>query len=143
MWPLYLNDNYKCGHCMWSPLYHTKCSYILPTYLSKGVHKNNYVSGVASRCVYQGQLGTSFFTFLFTFCFDILIFSHKRKKREKKANFAATRLATILATRWTGNRLFFMDSPMLQMKYYNKEHMWGRTNEIYLPWPSFLPEPVG
>ena len=33
-----------------------------------------------------------------------------KNKVEKKYIFAAGRLASILATRWTGNRIFFMDS---------------------------------
>ena len=35
----------------------------------------------------------------------------KKTKKVGKNKIAAARLASILATRWTGNRLFFMDSP--------------------------------
>ena len=35
-----------------------------------------------------------------------------------KKKFAAARLATVLAIRWTGNRLFFMDSPILITEAY-------------------------
>ena len=33
-----------------------------------------------------------------------------KKKSGKKKKIAAAQLASILATRWTGNRFFFMDS---------------------------------
>ena len=38
------------------------------------------------------------------------IFLPKKKKGGKKKKIAAARLALILATRWTGNILFFMES---------------------------------
>ena len=34
---------------------------------------------------------------------------HEKKKKSGNFFFAAARLASILATRWTGNRIFFMD----------------------------------
>ena len=50
-----------------------------------------------------------FFSFLRkTFSITILVFSYQKKattKNEKKKDFGAARLATILATRWTGNKL--------------------------------------
>ena len=55
-------------------------------------------------------MGTFFFSFChFTFFWVILIFSYKKKKKEERGNkkeIAAARLATISATRWTGNKLF-------------------------------------
>ena len=45
----------------------------------------------------------SFFIFIFPF-FKKILFSTKKKK---KKDFAAAQLATTLATRWTGNRLFY------------------------------------
>ena len=40
---------------------------------------------------------------------NILFFSYqkKKKKEKKKKDIATARLATISATRWTGNKLFF------------------------------------
>ena len=34
-------------------------------------------------------------------------FSYRKKKKQEKKKFADARLATISATRWTGNKLFF------------------------------------
>ena len=50
-----------------------------------------------------------FLDFLDFFFFgqDFIIFLQKKKKKKKKKDFAAARLATISATRYTGNKLFF------------------------------------
>ena len=73
----------------------------------KAVHKHNYVSGEAAGWIYAVRLGTFFFIFFFFFILFIhTIFLQKKKKK----NSATAQLATILATRWTENRLFFMNS---------------------------------
>ena len=53
----------------------------------------------------KGATGDFFFSFL-----QKKIKFMEEKKKWKKKKFAAARLASILATRWTGNRFFFMDS---------------------------------
>ena len=59
-------------------------------------------------------MGTFFFHFALFFFF-VSRFHHfltkKKKKKKEKKDFAAARLATISATRYTGNRLFFKDGP--------------------------------
>ena len=59
----------------------------------------------------KGRLETFFFiSSLFLFFFHI-IFYYFSQKKTKKNNIAAARLVIILATRWTGNRLFFYGQP--------------------------------
>ena len=43
-------------------------------------------------------------------------------KKKKKKKIAAARLASFLATRWTGNKLFFMDSPA-NPRTFDAEHI--------------------
>ena len=72
----------------------------MATLLTQAVHKNNYVSGIAA-----GWLKKSFFLFLQKKkknCYH----KKKRMKKKEKKEIAASRLALILATRLTGNRLF-------------------------------------
>ena len=47
----------------------------------------------------SGRVG-NFLLVIFT------VFKKQKRKEKRKRDFAATRLATILATRWTGNKLF-------------------------------------
>ena len=67
------------------------------------------------------RLETIFFNFpkkiLFYFFFLKMdnIFMEKKKRVEKEKN-AAARLASILATRWTGNRFVFMDSNVVMIR---------------------------
>ena len=73
----------------------------------QAVHKNNSVSGRLAGWLKKVRLETFF---------SILqkmdnIFMEKKKRVEKK-KIAAARLASILATRWTGNIIFFMNSLM-------------------------------
>ena len=79
---------------------------------TQAVHKNNSVSGRAAGWLKKVRLETSFFSFLQKTFFPPkngqYFPTNKTKKVEKK--IAAARLASILVTRWTGNRLFFMDS---------------------------------
>ena len=63
----------------------------------KATLKKNIVSGPAARCVYNCRMGTFFF----------ILPPKKSFGQKKKKDFAAARLATISATRWTGNKLFF------------------------------------
>ena len=62
----------------------------------------------------KGAAGNLFFHFFsfFSFFFPKIdnIFMEKKKIKWKKKKIAAARLASILATRCTGNRIFFMDS---------------------------------
>ena len=81
--------------------------------LSKAVHKNNSVSGRPAGWLKKGAAGNFFFHFCkknFFFPKIDKIFMEKKNKVEKKKKIAAARLASILATRCTGNRNFFMDS---------------------------------
>ena len=50
------------------------------------------------------------FSLFFFFCQDFIIFLPK--KNRKKKDFAAARLATISATRYTGNKFFFKGGPI-------------------------------
>ena len=71
---------------------------------NKAVHKNNcfqYSGQVAKR----GATGNIFFHFS-----KNGQYFPTKKKSERKKKIAAGRLASILATPWTGNRLFLMDS---------------------------------
>ena len=74
--------------------------------------KKKIVSCPRAGWVFSSRLGTYFLDF----CKkkknskNYLNFFPKKKKRKKK-KIAAARQATILATRWTGNRLFFEGSP--------------------------------
>ena len=45
--------------------------------------------------------------------FSFVLFSYKKKERENFFFFAGPRLATILAYRWTGNRLFLRVASVL------------------------------
>ena len=60
---------------------------------------------------YKGWVGTffSYFPIFFFFCpaFFSTISIQRREKKKKKEDFAASRLAKIMATRRTGNKLFF------------------------------------
>ena len=57
------------------------------------------------------RLGTFFFIFAKKEKMDNIFLPKKHKFfGEKKKKIAAAQLATITATRWTGNRLFFVDS---------------------------------
>ena len=47
-----------------------------------------------------------FFFFILPFIFGSTFSYQKKKKNGKKKDFVAARLATISATRWTGNKLF-------------------------------------
>ena len=66
-------------------------------------------------------MGTFFFQFFQFTIFGVQIskFSYPKKKekqkklKKKKKDFAAARLATISATRWTGNKLFFKGGPIV------------------------------
>ena len=71
------------------------------------------VSGGAAECRKKGQLWTFFFHFCKKkkFLQRWTIFSYRKKKWKKNTKIAAARLAIITATRWTGNRPFFVDSP--------------------------------
>ena len=83
-------------------------------YWSKAVHKNNSVSGRLAGWLKKVRLETFFFIFAkkkFVSPKIDNIFMGKKNKVEKK-KIVAARLASILATRRTGNRIFFMDSPM-------------------------------
>ena len=74
------------------------------TQTTQATLKKNIVSGPAAGCVYYCRMGTFFFHFAPKKLFvKISSFSYKKKK-----GFAAVRLATISATRWTGNKLFFL-----------------------------------
>ena len=55
--------------------------------------------------------------FLIFFLQKWTIFSWKTKKSGEKNKFAAARLASILATRCTGNRIFFMDRLIAILQY--------------------------
>ena len=80
---------------------------------SEAVHKNNSVSGRAAGWLKKVRLETFFFHFckiIFFFLKVDNIFLQKKKLKRKKKKIAAARLAFILATRWTGNTIFFMDS---------------------------------
>ena len=69
--------------------------------------KKNVVSGPAAGCVYNCRMGTFFSHFApKKFGVKISSFSYQKKKGGKKKDFAAARLATISATRWT-EKLFF------------------------------------
>ena len=83
----------------------------------KAVHKNNSVSGRPAGWLKKVRLETFFFIFAKKNIFfqKLTIFSWKKKIKWKKKKIAAARLALILATRCTGNRIFFMDSPRVQM----------------------------
>ena len=59
------------------------------------------------------RLETFFFLFAIFFFKKWTIYSYKERKSGKKN--AAAQLALILATRWTGNILFFMDSLMKRL----------------------------
>ena len=77
----------------------------------------------------KGATG-DFFSFLqntFFFSKNGQYFPTKKKKKWKK-KFAAARLAFILTTRWTGNRLFFMDS-LVEGNYLSKG---GLTSHVYM-----------
>ena len=69
------------------------------------VHKNNSVSGRLAVWLKKVRLET----FLFNFCKKKIFFS---KNGQKWSKIAAAQLASIVATRCTGNRIFFMDSLM-------------------------------
>ena len=67
--------------------------------------KKKIVSGPAAGCVYYCRIGIILGQ-------NFIIFLQKKKKKKKGGggvggDFAAARLATISATRWTGNKLFF------------------------------------
>ena len=55
------------------------------------------------------RVGTFFFNFRYFFVVfqKCQYFSYQKKEKQKKNNFAATQVAIISATRWTGNKLFF------------------------------------
>ena len=73
--------------------------------------KKKFVSCPRAGWVFSWRLGTYFLDFwIFFFFKKLLKFLSKKKKKEKK-KIATARLATILATRWTGNKLFFEGSP--------------------------------
>ena len=73
---------------------------------SEAVHKNNSVSGRLAGWLKKVRLETFFFSFLQKkkILQKWTLFSWEKKKS------AAARLVSILATRCTGNRIFFMDS---------------------------------
>ena len=74
---------------------------------NRAVHKNNSVSGRPAGWLKKVRLETFFF--LLFFSSKIGQYFHWKKK------IVAARLASILATRWTGN-IFFMDSPVFEIK---------------------------
>ena len=79
------------------------------------VHKKNSVSGRPAGWLRKVRLETFFFHFCKNKSFFLKldnIFMERKKKVEKK-KIAAARLASILAIRWTGNRIFFMVSLVL------------------------------
>ena len=63
------------------------------------------VSGPAAGCVYNCRMGTSFFLPIFFFFGQK--FHYFLLKKNGIFFFAASRLATISTTRWTGNKLSF------------------------------------
>ena len=71
--------------------------------------KKNIVSGPAAECVYYCRMGTFFFHFALKKKIgqNFIIFLPKKKRGGGNKDFAAARLATISATRWTGKKLFF------------------------------------
>ena len=82
---------------------------------TRAVQKNNFVSGRPAGWLKKKVRLETFF----------LIFAQKKKihlkmdnifnvKKKVEKRIAAARLASILATRWTGNRIIFMDSPILK-----------------------------
>ena len=82
---------------------------------AKAVRKNHSVSGRPAGWLKMVLLETFFFFIIFAkkmFFFPIMdnIFMEKKKWKKKKKKL----LASILATRCTGNRYFFMDSLMTQ-----------------------------
>ena len=75
--------------------------------LNKASLKKKSVSGGVAGCLKKGRLGTFFFIFgFFLFSKKWTIFSYPKKK------IAASRLAILTATCWTGNRFLFVDSLM-------------------------------
>ena len=65
--------------------------------------------GKAAGWLKKGATGD----FFFHFCKKkkkYTIFSYQEKKSGGKKKKSAARLASVLATRWTGNRYFFMES---------------------------------
>ena len=81
--------------------------------VAEAVHKNNSVSGRPAGWLQKVRLETLFFIFAKKNVFfqKLTIFSWKKKIKWKKKKIAATRLASILATRCTGNRIFFYGQP--------------------------------
>ena len=75
-----------------------------PSAFPRATLKKNIVSGPAAGCVYYCRMGTFFFHFApkIFFWSKFHHFLTNKKKGEKKEDFAAARLATISATRWTG-----------------------------------------
>ena len=75
-------------------------------------HKNNSVSGRPAGWLKKVRLETFFFIFAKKNFFfqNWTIFAWEKKLSGKKKKFAAARLASIVATRCTGNRIFFMVS---------------------------------
>ena len=71
----------------------------------RAVYKNNYVSGKGAGWLIKGATGNFFFPFSKNWQYF-----PTKKKKGGETKIAAARLALILATCWTGNRLFFMDS---------------------------------
>ena len=66
------------------------------------------------------RLETFFLIFGFFSPQKLTKFSWRKKKVKKKKKIAAARLASILATRCTGNRIVFMDSPRTNSMWYIK-----------------------
>ena len=93
---------------------------------NEAVHNNNSVSGRPAGWLKKVRLET-FFSF----------FAKKKKKKKsgKKKKIAAARLASILATRWTGKRLFFYGQPETYDKliYYICEN----TFILYVNYPTY------
>ena len=75
-------------------------------YCHEAVHKNNSVSGRPAGWLKKVRLET----FFLHFSKNGQYFLRKKEKWKKKKKIAAARLASILATRCTGNRIFCMDS---------------------------------
>ena len=97
---------------IWSGQSQRSQSIHLCIYAIEAVHKNNYVSGKAAGRLKKGATGDFFLYFFCIFFFTPKmdnIFLPKNKKWGKIN--AAAQLALILATRWTGNRLFFYAQP--------------------------------